>query len=62
MDKLAYTYAEAAELLGATENQLKDLVAARRIRHSRLGEKRGVRFTRAQLEDFLARNEIEVQQ
>lgn len=62
MDKLAYTYEEAAELIGATVNQLRDAVTARRIRHSRLGAARGVRFTKAHLLDFLERNEVEVQQ
>lgn len=64
MDKIAFTMAEAAELIGATEKQLEALVTARRIRHSRLGGEngRGVRFTKDQLLDFLARNQVEAQQ
>ena len=64
MDKIGYSIENAAPLLDLTENQLRDLVTARRIRHSRIGGEngRGVRFTRKQLEDFLDSNEVEVQQ
>lgn len=65
MDRqIGYTIEEAAPLISVTENQLRDLVTARRIRHSRVGGEngRGVRFTREQLEDFMARNEVAVQE
>lgn len=52
-DKLAYTMAEAAELIGCSESFLRDAVTARRIRHRRLGGARGVRFTRDDLQAFL---------
>lgn len=63
-DKIGYTIEEAAPLLSLTEHQLRDLVTARRIRHSRVGGEngRGVRFARKHLEDFMDRNEVEVQQ
>lgn len=61
-DKLAYTIPEAAALISATPAQVRHAITARRLRHSRLGEKRGVVITKAQLQDFLDRNEIEAQQ
>lgn len=63
-DKIGYTIEDAAPLISVTKNQLRDLVTGRRIRHSRIGGKngRGVRLTRAHLEDFLQRNEVEVQE
>lgn len=64
MDKIGYTIEEAAPLLSLTEKQLSGLVTARRILHTRVGGEngRGVRFSRAQLEDFMKRNQVEVQQ
>lgn len=61
-DKLAYTIPEAAALISATEAQIRHAITGRRLRHSRLGDKRGVVITKAQLQDFLDRNEVEVQQ
>jgi excisionase family DNA binding protein len=52
-EKLAYTMAEAADLIGVTETFLRDAVTERRIRHRRLGKGRGVRFTREDLTTFL---------
>jgi len=62
MDKLAYGIEEAAEMIGATPTHLRKAVTDRRIRHSRLGDKRGVVFTRAHLQEYLDRNEVEAQQ
>lgn len=61
-DKLAYSIPEAAALISATPAQIRHAVTARRLRHSRLGEQRGVVITKAQLQDFLDRNEVEAQQ
>lgn len=63
-EKIGYSIENAAPLLDLTEAQLRDLVTARRILHSRVGGEngRGVRFSREQLEDFMKRNQVEVQQ
>lgn len=62
--QIGFTVKEAAPLISVSEKQLRDLVTARRIRHSRVGGEngRGVRFTLEQLADFLARNEVAVQE
>lgn len=61
-EKLAYTIPEAAALISATPAQIRHAITARRLRHSRLGERRGVVITKKQLQDFLDRNEVEAQQ
>lgn len=61
-ERLGYTIEEAALLVGATKNQIRDAVTERRIRHSRPFGARDVRITREHLLDFLERNEVEPQQ
>lgn len=52
-EKLAYTQAEAAELLGVSESYVRDAVTARKIPHRRYGKGRIVRFTLDDLRVFL---------
>lgn len=50
--KLAYTYKEAAAALGVCEKTLKRAVATQSISFCRIGT--AVRFTKEQLDEFLA--------
>ncbi|MBK8994601.1 MAG: helix-turn-helix domain-containing protein [Myxococcales bacterium] len=55
------TYAEASAFLGIPRNTLYTLVAERRIPHIRLG-RRFVRFSTADLEHWLRRKAVPLQQ
>lgn len=54
-----FTYDEVAEILGITAWHVRNMVREGRIGYVKTGEHRGRRISRAQVDEYIARNTVQ---
>ena len=58
-ERQLFTYEEAAQILGVTAWHVRNMVREGRIGYVKTGETRGRRISRAQVNEYIARNTVQ---